>query len=332
MLTTVFTLYQICLIYNSYVNSCEICPSNGGCFFEHSCPGTNSYLNEAYQVSKEGTQIGQQFSHYQTDHSYGNFGDGSYGNYNHMHGSIGGHHGTGGHIVGRQTPEKCSCQMVSELYVIGDYYSAKVSNNHFFGIPQYKCYRIDEVSLNNCNVNNGHLSAIDYTSSTEKTTEATTKVTTQQPITLTPTKITETTTLPVSSVPKIQSKQCSKLDTIINLAHNTIVKHSGLDCNDGIHGLSESVPIELCGAPSSDQWIRGDKVIDNCPDVKKYSAVASFPGSNVFSHEGVAGVMVDCNSTHLKIATQDCNSYMQVFDITMNSNSHNADSFYTITW
>ncbi|XP_033728879.1 uncharacterized protein LOC117318013 [Pecten maximus] len=143
------------------------------------------------------------------------------------------------------------------------------------------------------------------------------------------------TTLPPSSVATVPDvKMCSPLSLTVGLAYGAIVKEGNFTCSDGSHALSEAAPMKLCNATDSSNWIKGQQVIPNCDSIPKYSAIASFAGP-VYTHDGLAGVFLGCNGTHMTIASEDCTHGLSLFYIPVDSRDsyiHSARNYYTLKW
>ncbi|XP_069108251.1 uncharacterized protein [Argopecten irradians] len=155
------------------------------------------------------------------------------------------------------------------------------------------------------------------------------------PAAVSTTPVTSSPTQPTSTLALIPDvKMCNTLALTVGLAYGQVFKEGTLACSDGSHALSELTPIKLCNATDSSTWVKGQQVMTNCDSIPKYSAVAAYAGP-LYTHDGLAGVLVDCNSTHLTVATEDCTHGLSLFYIPAAGRDtyvHSAHNYYTITW
>ncbi|OWF44604.1 uncharacterized protein LOC110458129 [Mizuhopecten yessoensis] len=148
-----------------------------------------------------------------------------------------------------------------------------------------------------------------------------------------------TTTLPQTVTPSIAPtspdiKMCSTTALTVGLVYGDVLKEGNFTCSDGSHALSEAAPMRLCNATDSSTWIKGQQVTSHCDSIPLYSAIASFAGP-VYTHDGLAGVFLGCNSTHVSIASEDCTHGLSVFSIPRDSRDsyvHSAVNYFTLTW
>lgn len=126
---------------------------------------------------------------------------------------------------------------------------------------------------------------------------------------------------------------CNKLEVITALAHSTTISNRhGLVCQDGAHSLSEAAVLQLCNTTESQQWNKGDRVVTACKEIPLYTAIAAFTQSG-YLNDGVAGVLMDCNTTHIKIAYQDCKNSFQLAVVDVNDRTtytRNALNYFVI--
>ncbi|XP_069108194.1 uncharacterized protein [Argopecten irradians] len=133
---------------------------------------------------------------------------------------------------------------------------------------------------------------------------------------------------------ELHVRSCSFDSVDAGLIKHEIISEGSQKCSDGLHVLSESVPMKMCNAPAPSAWVKGEQVMSHCNSIPKYSAIAAFPG-HAYTHDGLAGVFVSCNATSLTIATEDCTRGMSLFNIPvdgMDSYIHQAHNYYTIIW
>ncbi|XP_021365403.1 uncharacterized protein LOC110458140 isoform X2 [Mizuhopecten yessoensis] len=143
-----------------------------------------------------------------------------------------------------------------------------------------------------------------------------------------------TSTSTTTSPPITDFKLCNTIALTIGLAYGEVLKEGNFTCSDGSHALSEATPMKLCNATDSSKWIKGQHVISHCDSIPMFSAIASFAGQ-VYTHDGLAGVFLGCNSTHISIASEDCTQGLTRFYIPRDGRDsyiHSAINYFTISW
>ncbi|OWF43886.1 hypothetical protein KP79_PYT24627 [Mizuhopecten yessoensis] len=151
---------------------------------------------------------------------------------------------------------------------------------------------------------------------------------TQHPVTVQPTSHPATAKSPITVQP------CQKLETLIALAHNSYLVDNAVPCPSGGHSKAEATVVDLCQAPASISWRKGYNVLHHCHDIPQYTAVASFAG-NLYHGDGVSGILISCNTTSLRIATERCDHPIEVVTVVTGARdqyTHMADNYYTIHW
>lgn len=156
----------------------------------------------------------------------------------------------------------------------------------------------------------------------------------QTALTTTPTTVSASSATTTSSnATTFKGFTCNKLKTVQSLGtHGQIDETNTHTCPDGIHVKSEAVPIALCGVPEKSEWKKGVNVLENCDNLPKYIAVASFIG-DIYPGDGKAGVLISCNSTEITIVSQECDSGLKFEHITKGSYSYFKDipeAYFTI--
>ncbi|XP_045194362.2 uncharacterized protein LOC123549982 [Mercenaria mercenaria] len=157
----------------------------------------------------------------------------------------------------------------------------------------------------------------------------TTKITSTPPATATTTPTTTTTTTKAPLV----SKGCNNMDVISGLVKGSSVSHPGtLVCPDGVNQPSEALIQEYCGAPALTSWIPGEKVLENCPRIPSYTAIAAI--TPVFGGATVAGVFIKCEMNGFQAAIQTCGSQLKIHHVSTNTTTDipSADKFVLVDW
>ncbi|KAL3876505.1 hypothetical protein ACJMK2_034347, partial [Sinanodonta woodiana] len=89
---------------------------------------------------------------------------------------------------------------------------------------------------------------------------------------------------------------CSKVITINDVAHGTIVTHpNASDCSPGDHSAAEAFVFHSCNINSTTHWTKGESIMDMCERIPLYSPIANFDHDGVYSfNRGKAGIFLGC--------------------------------------
>ncbi|XP_045191504.1 uncharacterized protein LOC123548371 [Mercenaria mercenaria] len=169
------------------------------------------------------------------------------------------------------------------------------------------------------------------TAKTTPTPTTTTKTITSTPATTRTTTTPTTTTTKVTTQAPLVFKGCNNMDVISGLVKGSSVSHPGTPvCPNGVHQPSEALIQEYCGAPALTNWIPGEKVLENCPRIPSYTAIAAI--TPVFGGATVAGVFIKCEIGGFQAAIQTCGSQLRVYHVSTNSTSDipSADKFVLV--
>ncbi|XP_045194364.2 uncharacterized protein LOC123549983 isoform X2 [Mercenaria mercenaria] len=133
----------------------------------------------------------------------------------------------------------------------------------------------------------------------------------------TTTKPTTTTRIKGTTKAPLDSKGCNNMDVLSGLVTGSSVSHPGTQvCPDGVHQPSEALVQEYC-ALALTNWIPGEKVMENCPRVPSYTAVAAI--TPVFGGATIAGVFIKCEIGGFQAAIQTCGSQLRIHHVSTNS-------------
>ncbi|XP_071147096.1 uncharacterized protein [Mytilus edulis] len=116
---------------------------------------------------------------------------------------------------------------------------------------------------------------------------------------------------------------CNRVDLLMDLASGKSVMMNGtLEC----FGKSASALVmKHCKAPSRSEWKKGIHIKDNCPSIGNYVPAAQWNNGDL---QSIAGVVVSCSSTGIKMISQVCGGHISLSNIT----SPLLDTLYVVDW
>ncbi|XP_076085191.1 uncharacterized protein LOC143056005 [Mytilus galloprovincialis] len=129
--------------------------------------------------------------------------------------------------------------------------------------------------------------------------------------------------LPSGPHGKRSKRVCNRVDLLMDLASGKSVMMNGaLEC----FGKSASALVmKHCKAPSRSEWKKGIHIKDSCPSIGNYVPAAQWINGDL---QSIAGVVVSCSSTGIKMISQVCGGHISLSNIT----SPLLDTLYVVDW
>lgn len=72
-------------------------------------------------------------------------------------------------------------------------------------------------------------------------------------------------------------------------------------CPGNKDGQCVAAVMTLCNLGNTKTWIKGVKVLDNCANVPKNTAIATFEANGGTTYEGHAGIFLSCTNNGIEV-------------------------------